>query len=88
VEGESEVPAGESAVSGGVRGEFGDEVCGGVGAAWRQIPGAQPLRGEETGETGAAWGGGQLDAEMTRGGVELGGVFLVHVTERGGACSL
>lgn len=86
VEGEAEVPAGESAMGRGVRGEFGDDVFGGVHDAVRQVPRAQPLHGEEAGEASAAWGGRQEDAEVTGGGVELGGLFLVHVTECGGMC--
>jgi hypothetical protein len=37
---EAEVSAGDAAVGGGVRGEFGDQVLCGVGDAVRQIPGA------------------------------------------------
>ncbi|KFG02108.1 hypothetical protein IQ62_03950 [Streptomyces scabiei] len=66
VEDEAEVPAGEPAVGGGVRGEFCDEVLGGVEDAVRRVPGAQPFRGEETGEAGAAWRGGP-----TRRGADL-----------------
>jgi hypothetical protein len=83
---EAEVAAGDAAVGGGVRAEFRDHVGGPVGDSVRQVPGAQPFRGEESGEAGAAWGGRQQDAEVAGGGVELGGVFLVHITERGGAC--
>jgi hypothetical protein len=57
VEGEAEVPVGEAAVRGGVRGEFGDHVCGRLGDAVWQAPGAQPLGGEKSGEAGAAWCG-------------------------------
>jgi hypothetical protein len=73
-------------VSGGVRGEFGDEVLGGHGDVVGQVPGAHPVRGEEPGEAGAAWCGGQQNAEVVGGREKLGGLFLVHVTERGGAC--
>ena len=83
---EAEVAAGDAAVGGGVRAEFGDHMGGPVGDSVRQVPGAQPLGGEEAGEAGAAWGGGQQDAEVAGWGVELGGVFLVHITERGGTC--
>lgn len=83
---EPEVPSGETSVGGGVRGELGHQVLRGLRDAVRQAPGAQPLDGEEPGEAGAAWRGGQQDAEVTCRSVELGGLFLVHVTERGGAC--
>lgn len=83
---EAEIASGEAAVRGGVRGQFGDEVFGGLGGVVGQVPGAQPLGGEEPGEAGTAWRGGQQDAEVTGRGVELGGDSLVHVTERGGAC--
>lgn len=53
---EAEVAAGDAAVGGGVRAEFGDNVRGPVGNAVRQVPGAQPLRGEEAREAGSAWG--------------------------------
>lgn len=86
VEGKSEVPSGEPAVRGGVCGELGDEVFGGADDAGWQAPGAQPLRGQEAGEVGAAWRGGQQDAEVPGRGEGLGGVSLVHVTERGGVC--
>lgn len=83
---EAEVASGEPAVGGGIGGEFGDEVFGGLGDAVRQIPGAHPVRGEEPGEAGTAWRGGQQDAEVVAGCEKLGGLFLVHITERGGAC--
>lgn len=61
---EAEVAPGEAAVGGGVRRELGDEVFGGLGGVVWQLPGAQPLGGEEPGEAGAAWCGGQQDAEV------------------------
>lgn len=76
LEDEAEVPAGEPTVGGGVRGEFGDEVFGGVEGAVRRAPGAQPFRGEETGEAGTARCGGQQDAEVPGGGVEMDGLFI------------
>lgn len=84
-EGEAEVASGESPVSGGVRGEFGDEVLGGHGDAVGQAAGAHPVRGEEPGEAGAARCGGEQNAEVVGGREKLSGLFLVHVTERGGA---
>jgi hypothetical protein len=62
---EPEVPAGDPAMGGGVRGELADDVFGGPGDTVRQVLGAQPFDGEEPGETGAAWRGGQQDAEAT-----------------------
>lgn len=80
------MPAGEAVVRGGGRGEFGDHVCGGLGDAVRQVPGAQPLGGEKSGQAGAGWCGGQQHAEVTAPGVELGGLSPVHLTESGDAC--
>lgn len=80
---EAEVPARDTAVGGGVRGELGDQVFGRLGDAVRQVPRAQPLGREQPGEAGAAWRGGQQDAEVVGRGVESAGLFLVHVTERG-----
>lgn len=53
-QGEAEVTSGEPAVGGGVRGELGDEVFGGLGDAVGQVAGAHPLRGEKSGD---AWCG-------------------------------
>jgi hypothetical protein len=47
VEGESEVPAGDTAVGGGVGGELGHDVLRRV---QREAPGAELLGGEESGE--------------------------------------
>ena len=82
VEGEPEVAAGDAAVVRRVVGQFGDEVACRV---QRQAPGAELLGREQTGETGAAWRGGELHAVVTDGGGEFGG-FRVHVTQRGGVC--
>jgi hypothetical protein len=74
---EAEVASGEPAVGGGVGGELGDDVFGGLGDAVGQVPGAHPVRGEEPGEAGAAWRGGQQHAEVVGGCEKLGGLFLV-----------
>ena len=83
---EAEVAAGEPPVRCGVRGEFGDEVFGGLRDAVRHLPGAHPLRGEEPGQAGAARRGREQDAELLGRREKLGGLFLIHITERGGAC--
>jgi hypothetical protein len=54
VDGEPEVPAGDAAVRGGVRREFGHDERRRVR---REPPGAELLGGEETGEVGSSWGG-------------------------------
>lgn len=85
-QGETKVPPGDATVGGGVRSEFGDDLFGSVDNSAGQVPGAQPLGREEAGEAGAAWRGGQEHPEVVCGGKKLGGLFLVHVTERGCEC--
>lgn len=50
---QAEVAPGEPAVGGCVRGEFGDNVFGGLGHAVRQIARTHPVRGEKPGQAGA-----------------------------------
>lgn len=86
VEQELEVPAGDAAVGRGVACEFRDDERRRV--QW-ESPGPQLFGGEQAGQAGAAWGGGQQDAEAAHGAVGLGewscggGEFLIHVTQRG-----
>lgn len=83
VEREPEIAAGDAPVVRRVVGQFGDEEACGVQG---QAPGTQLLGREQAGEAGAAWGGGQLHAEIADGRGEFGGGFLIHVTQRGGVC--
>lgn len=86
VEHEPEVAARYAAVGGGVARELGHHEVRRV--QW-EPPGAELLGGEQSGQTGSAWCGGQQHAEVADGAVELGlgvGGFLIHVTQRGGIC--
>lgn len=84
VQEQQEVPTGDATVRDRVGGQLGHDVRRRV---QRQAPAAELFRGEESGETGAARGGGELHAEVADTAGEFGG-FLRHVTQRGGACLL
>lgn len=58
---EPEVAAGDAAVGGGVRREFGDDLAGGI---QREFPGTELLGREQAGEAGTAWRGGEKDGEV------------------------
>lgn len=80
---EPEASAGDPAVRRRVRGEFGDDLGGGLRHAVRHLVIPHPLDSEQPGEPGAAWRGGQEDAEVTCWRKDLSDVLLIHVTERG-----
>lgn len=80
---EPEAPAGDPAVRGGVRGEFGDDLDGRLRHAVRDLVIPHPLDGEQAGEPGPTRCGRQEDAEVAYGLMDLDGVLLIHITERG-----
>ncbi|OIJ96458.1 hypothetical protein BIV25_17990 [Streptomyces sp. MUSC 14] len=77
VERESEVPSGHLAVRHGVGGQLRHDVLRGF---QRELPVAELLYGEQSGQSGAAWGGGQQHREVGDDG------FLDHVTQGGHFC--
>ncbi|GGW14812.1 hypothetical protein GCM10018980_62920 [Streptomyces capoamus] len=53
-----------------------------------ESPGAELLPREQAGQPGAPWGGREADSEVGDGGGDVGGDFLVHITQSGGDCYL
>ena len=80
---EPEAPAGDPAVRRRVRGEFGDDLRGGLPHAVRHLVIPHPLDGEQACQSCPAWRGRQEDGEVAFGRKDLSGVLLIHVTERG-----